>query len=180
GNIFITGQTFSDDLPLQNAGTYFDSTFNGSLNYISDAFILKFDSSGNRLWGTYFGGNNQDRGISAAVDPSSNLIITGFTNSTSDFPFQSWGTAYFDSSFNGGTSDAFISKFSNTGNLLWSTYVGGSGEDHGLSVTADVNGNNFLTGETASPNFPLQNNGSYYDDTLGGTDVFLTRFDNTG
>jgi hypothetical protein len=180
GNIFIVGQTFSPDLPLQNAGTYFDSTFNGSLNYISDAFILKFDSAGNRLWATYFGGDNQDRAISAACDTSGSLFVTGFTSSSIDFPLQSWGAAYFDNSFNGGTSDAFIARFNNAGNLIWSSYFGGSGEDHGLSVTADVSGNVFLTGETASANFPLQNNGTFYDDTLGGTDAIIARFDNAG
>ena len=180
GNIFIVGQTFSSDLPLQNAGTYFDSTFNGSLNFISDAFILKFDSSGNREWATYFGGDDQDRAVSATIDPSGNMIVTGFTNSSANFPFQSWGTAYFDSTFNGGTSDAFITKFNNSGNLIWSTFLGGTAEDHGLSVTSDASGNIFLTGETASVDFPLQNNGTFYDDTSGGTDAFLMKFDPAG
>jgi len=180
GNLFIVGETFSTDFPLQNAGTYFNSTFNGSLNYISDAFILKFDSSGNRLWATYFGGDNQDRILSAATGPSGNLFITGFSNSAADFPLQSWGAAYFDSTFNGGTSDAFISEFTNAGNLTWSSYLGGSAEDHGISITTDASGNVFLTGESASTDFPLQNNGTYYDDTSGGTDVILVKFDIAG
>ncbi|HYV95598.1 MAG TPA: SBBP repeat-containing protein [Chitinophagales bacterium] len=180
GNIFIVGQTFSEDFPVQNAGTYFDSTFNGSWDYISDAFILKFDSSGNRTWATYFGGDNQDRAISAAINPSGNLFVTGFTNSSANFPLQSGGSAYFDSTFNGGTSDMFISKFSNTGDLIWSTYYGGSGEDHGISVTADAAGNVFLTGETFSADFPLQNNSTYYDSLMSGTDAFMLKFDTVG
>jgi hypothetical protein len=180
GNIFVAGQTFSADLPLMNAGTYYDSTFNGSLNFISDAFILKFDSSSNRLWATYFGGDAQDRAISAATDPSGNLLITGFTNSTALFPYQSWGAAFIDSTFSGGTSDAFIAKFTNSGNLTWSTYLGGGGEDHALSVTADASGNIFLTGETSSPDFPLQNNGTFFDNISGGTDAFVTKFNPAG
>src|SRR6185436_17323065 len=184
GNVFITGQTTSADFPVQNAGTYFDNSFTG-LSGQYNAFVIKFDSAGSRQWATYFGNSGPGFpggtfAISAATDPFGNLLITGYTNSTSGFPLQSNGAAYFDSS-NNGASDLFISKFDNSGNLLWSTYFGGSSIEYGYGITSDDFGNIFITGYTMSPDFPINNAGTYFDNSLGGNqDPFLIKFNNTG
>ena len=183
GNIFVTGQTTSTDFPVQNAGTYFDSTFTGSGQF--NSYIIKFDNLGNRLWATYFGesGISFPGGtviISSAVDPSGSLFITGYTNSTSGFPLQPYGTAYYDNSHNG-VDDIFISKFDNAGNLLWSTYYGGSSREYAYGIVSDTSGNIFLTGYTMSSNFPTQNAGTYFDGIFGfNEDAFMVKFDNLG
>jgi len=102
-------------------------------------------------YSTYLGGNNWDYGYSIAADIQGNAYITGDTRST-DFPtlnpFQS----------NQSGRDAFVAKFSSEGNeLVYSTYMGGDDEDYGYDIAVDDAGFAFVTGETQSTNFPLEN-----------------------
>jgi gliding motility-associated-like protein len=178
GNVFVTGLAASTDFPVQNAGTFFQGTNSGAL----DAFILKFDNTGNRLWATFYGGNDIDIGTSITIDNSGNVFVTGYTAST-NFPLQNAGT-FFQGTFGGGVYpyDAFILKFNNAGNRLWATYYGGSGDDRGYSIATDNNGNVFVTGNTSSPNFPVQNAGTFFQGTKAGGlyDAFILKFDNAG
>jgi gliding motility-associated-like protein len=182
GNVFLTGHTTSTDFPVQNAGTFFQGTFAGGgfLLVGGDAFILKFDNAGNLLWATYYGGNEDDSAYSIAIDNSGNVFVAGITLST-NFPIQNAGT-FFQWTYGGGLYDAFILKFDNAGNLLWATYYGGSDDDYGFSIATDNSGNVFVTGNTSSPNFPVQNAGTFFQGTLGGGtfDVFILKFDNVG
>ncbi|UCD78946.1 MAG: SBBP repeat-containing protein [Desulfobacterales bacterium] len=85
-----------------------------------------------------------------ALDPDGNVIITGETNST-NFPLQH---PVRDDLL--GSRDAFVTKFNPTlSSIVYSTYLGGSGEDRGSSVATDLDGNAFITGYTRSINFPL-------------------------
>jgi hypothetical protein len=184
GNVFVIGYTKSTNFPLQNGGGYFDATCGGCPSY-SDVFILKFNSSGQRLWATYYGGSLNDIGHSIGVDGQGNVFITGHTDSP-DFPTQMNGNAYLQSF--AGMWDAFILKFNNSGALLWATYYGGSGSEciqyveGGCSITVDAQGSVFLTGLTSSTDFPLQNlSGAYYDGSLDGSnDAYIVKFDNLG
>jgi gliding motility-associated-like protein len=177
GNIFVTGETGSSDFPLQNTGTFFQGTIAG----YSDIFILKFDSIGNRLWGTNYGGNENELSNSISCDKTGNIMLTGWTRST-NFPVKNSGT-YFNgaiasSSYN---SDAFILKFDNLGNRLWGTYYGGSGDDAGHSVMSDEDGNIFVTGTTLSTNFPVKNSGTFFQGAFSGVqDIFILKFDSIG
>ena len=150
GNIFVTGNTPSTNFPVQNAGSYFQGTFNGGN---LDVFILKFDNNGIRLWATYYGGTQNDIGSSICTDANGNVFVTG-TSGSNDFPVQNAG-AFFQGIYAGGTFDVFILKFDNNGNRLWATYYGGSSSDNGNSICTDSNGNIFVTGNTGSTNFPL-------------------------
>ncbi|MFO0477359.1 MAG: SBBP repeat-containing protein, partial [Bacteroidota bacterium] len=187
GNVFVTGSTDSPNFPTWNPGTpgiYFQGTFAlGS----SDAFILKFNSSGLRLWATYYGGIGGDSGFSVCTDLNGNVFVTGFTSSV-NFPTWNPGTPgiYFQGAIAGG-ADAFILKFSNTGALQWATYYGGSGgtaNDYGFSVSIDISSNVFVTGRTESTNFPTWNPGTpgiYFQGAIaGGADAFILKFSNTG
>jgi hypothetical protein len=182
GNVFVVGRTDSPSgFPLANpgGGAYFDNTYNG----VSDVFIAKFSGSNLSLvWSTYFGGNHGDVAYSVAVDRSVNVFVVGWTKSTSGFPLANpGGGAYFDNSYNGGYSDAFIAKFSGSNlSLLWSTYFGGNAWDEAHSVAVDGSGNVFVVGETGSASgFPLANpgGGAYYDNTHNGySDAFIAKF----
>ena len=183
GNVFITGQTLSSiDFPLKNAGTFFQGTYGGG---DGDAFILKFDNTGNSIWATYYGGSGWDYANSIATDGNNNALITGFTRST-DFPMNGVGT------FQGtlaGRQDAFIFKFNNEGNCLWTTYYGGTDDvlfdgEVGNTIAADASGNVFVLGYTSSLDFPVIPGpiGSFFQDSRGvaGSDAFILKFDSTG
>ena len=122
GSCYVAGFTNSSDFPTLNA---FDNSFSGTNDFI----VAKFSANGSLLWSTYLGGDNKEYlwfkpgGIAVADDGS--CYVTGSTNS-SDFPILN---SYNDTF--GGEFDAFITKFSSTGSLIWSTFLGGSSEDCG-------------------------------------------------
>ena len=175
GNVFITGWTDSTAFPLQDAGGFFQNASGGGL----DAFILKFDNNGNRIWSTFYGGSDNDWGFSIIADVSGNIFITG-ASASGDFPLQDAGT-FFQGSYGGGSHDSFILKFSNTGNRLWSTLYGGSQLELGCALAGDDNGNVFIAGMGNSPDFPLQDAGTFFQGTKGGkADAFILKFDNAG
>ena len=173
GAVFLTGWTKSQDFPVQSAGagSYNQPTYGGGF---MDAFILKFQNNGTRLWASYYGGSGQDCGYGLHADLLGNLWITGKTDSP-NFPTQNSGT--FFQGTNAGESDAFILKFNNLGARQWATCYGGTGNDEGHSVSTDVNGNAFVSGETFSNNFGTQNNGGYFQSNYGGAgDAFILKF----
>jgi gliding motility-associated-like protein len=176
GNVFGCGETFSTDLPTLNSGSYFDGIFNG----FRDPFLVKFDNAGNLLWSTYFGGNDafDDYVEDIDLDSSGNLFFHGWTDAA-DFPLLNAGT-YFDGTMSGATQTV-VGKFDNNGNLIWSTFYGGSSMDIGCGVTTDINGNVLITGCTYSTNFPLFNSGGYYTGILSGVnDAYIAKFTNNG
>jgi gliding motility-associated-like protein len=193
-NIFVSGVTNSADFPTQDAGTFFQNSIaeiDHPDHLRADAFILKFDNFGNRLWATYYGGCYDADGfiygyyeipVSVSTDLYGNVIILGHTN-TKNFPTQDNGTFFQDSLSESlyEQFDLFILKFDNLGNRIWSTFYGGFYDEYGGDSKTDANGNIFIVGSTNSINFPIQNNGNFYQDTIGGQgDAFLLKFDNEG
>ncbi len=178
GNIFLSGTTSSTNFPVQNAGTYFQGTLLGG----PCGFVAKFDNMGNSLWSTYYHGIN---GQALATDQNGNVFMTGMATNTT-LPVQNpGGTTYFQATQSGGV-DAYVIKFDNSGNHLWSTYYGGSFNDAGTSITTDKLGNVFVMGTTASTNFPVQNAGTYFQGNLSTSavvnqqDIFVLKFNNSG
>ncbi len=164
GNAFVTGDSDSSDFPTSGG---FDTTLSG----FADAFVTKVSGTGVLLWSSYLGGGSTDRGSGIAVDGSGNTLVTGYTDST-DFPT----SAGFDTTYGGGR-DAFVTKVSGTGVLLWSSYLGGAAVDHGTGVAVDGSGNALVTGATGSTDFPT----SGFDTTYsGGLDAFVTKVSAAG
>jgi hypothetical protein len=182
-NIYITGYT-ADAIPVQSWGSaYYNPTFNpaGMAGIGLDAIILRFSNTGTLIWATHFGGNNWENGTSLNIAQNGNIYMTGWTSS-SDFPTRAWGASYYDNSYNG-AQDAFVAGFDNAGQLLWSTYLGGSADDEGTGITTDASGNIYVTGPTASANFPTQSLAGAYNDNSyngGNFDIFIAKFTNTG
>jgi len=155
GNAYVTGDTFSLNFPVMNG-----STFGGGS---ADAFVTKMDGSGTRLYSTYLGGNGTDAGNGIAVDTSGNAYVTGVTSST-NFPVTN-GSTY------GGNGDAFVTEFDGSGTRIYSTYLGGAGDEVGYGIAVDTSGNAYVTGLTQSMNFPVTNGSTYG----GFQDAFVTK-----
>lgn len=134
--------------------------------------------------GTFLGGSNADVATDVAVDAAGNGYATGWTLSP-DFPTT---PGAYDTTFNGEpeplNSDAFLAKFDATGALVFSSFLGGSSRDHALAIAVDQQGNIYVTGSTASLDFPTLKGA--YDTTFNGavdvlnTDAFLAKFNSDG
>lgn len=150
GFLYITGSTNSSDFPtanaIQPALAVGSCRFGASTFPCDDAFVAKLDTATGTTvaYATYFGGSGQDFGMDIKVDAAGNAFVTGGTASTD---FRTTANAA-QTAFGGGPSDAFVLKLSPTGTLLYSTYLGGSGNDSGSGIALDSAGNVTVTGET--------------------------------
>ncbi|MCC7429235.1 SBBP repeat-containing protein [bacterium] len=172
GNSYITGYTYSSNFPT-TVGAY-DTSFNGG-NY--DAFLTKLNSNGSTLvYSTFLGSYNYDLSSSISINLSGNSCVTGYTYSNS-FPTT---VGAYDTSFNGGNYDVFVTKLNPNGStLVYSTFLGGNSYEEGKAITVDENGNSYITGYSHSLGFPTTN--SAYDVFYNGnTDTFLTKLNSNG
>jgi hypothetical protein len=145
GDILVTGLTDGTDFPLL-------APTQGGLSGSEDMIIQRLNSSGTRVWSTYYGGTNVEQGKGIVSDNSGNCYVIGNTGS-SNFPVQN----AIQASFGGGTNDMAILKFNASGVRQWATWYGSTGNDQGTAITADASGNIYLTGYTNSSAFPTLN-----------------------
>ncbi|MDP1728216.1 MAG: PKD domain-containing protein [Bacteroidota bacterium] len=169
-NIFITGNTLSSS-GIATAGSHQSTFGNGSST--GDAFLMKFNASGVKQWGTYIGGSGDDYGDGIAIEPNGNLYISGFTNSASLATSGAFQTS------NNGNYDAFLVKFNSAGIRQWCTYYGSIYEDYGYKVTTDANGNASMIGYTVS-NYGITTSGAFQTTFGGNGDAFLVKFNAAG
>jgi hypothetical protein len=126
-------------------------------------------------WSTYYGDTAQDGASGAAADRWGNVYLSGTTRNVAGIAT----TGAYQSTYGGGTTDAFLVKFAPNGTRLWATYYGGSGDDNGGAVTTDTSGNVFFSGNTTSSS-GIATTGAY-DAAYGGTgDAFLAKFTSAG
>jgi len=156
GNVIVTGNTISTNFPVgaSGANTLHQNTYGGCSSCISngDVFLLKLDAGGQRLFATYYGGSNSDKGLDVTTD-GNNIYLYGCTNSPNNIS----STGTFQPALKG-SNDVFIAKFSATGVRAWATYVGGSFDDNyggggGIEYNS-VSGNIYFSGTTTSMDFP--------------------------
>ena len=122
-------------------------------------------------WAGYIGGNDADSGNAIAVDSQGNTYITGQTSSSAGFPVTNGST------YAGTVRDAFVTKINSTGTgVVYSTYLGGIGDDRGQAIAVNAAGEAYVAGETDSGNFPTNFPGNTpYRATLSGlTDGFIS------
>lgn len=178
GNVYITGQTASSsaiDTIMASPNAY-QPLFGGGY---FDAYLAKFNSNGVRQWSTFIGGTGDEEARSCAIAADGNIIITGFTSSTSGTAITTQGSQ--QSTYGGGASDAFVMKFTSNGVRVWGTYYGGAGEDRGTCCTVDPVGNVYFVGETdATSTSAISTLGSFQFLPGGQEETFLVKFDSTG
>ena len=167
GNVYLTGLTRS---PTHIAFNGFQNEHSSGGN--EDAFLVKFDPNGIRLWATYYGTSSHDRGYACATDAEGNVYMSGVTESDSIIAYNGHQNT------RGGMTDAFLVKFASDGNRLWSTYYGGSLAEFGYHCTTDPAGNVYMAGYTTSPSAIAD---AGHQSTIGGQrDAFLVKFDPQG
>lgn len=166
-NVYLSGSTSSSSGISSNG-------HQSQLGGLSDAFLVKFNSEGARLWATYYGGSYMDEGRGCNVDIDGNVYLCGFARSTEGISYGGHQNEY-----GGWSRDAFLAKFDSEGNRLWGTYYGGSGSDIGSSCTSDANGNVYLSGLTTSIN-SIASGGHQNNHGGGAGDTFLAKFNTHG
>jgi Beta-propeller repeat len=147
GNLYFEAWTFSTDITTANP-------FQAENAGASDIWAGKLNAAGNALiYSTYLGGSDFDIcGSDIVVDPAGNNYLNGVTCST-DFP-----TVNPIQPENAGSCDAFLTKLNANGNaLIYSTYLGGNGDEITLGTAVDAAGDAYVTGGTSSSNFPTVN-----------------------
>src|SRR5258708_4484430 len=163
GAAYVTGHT-SGGFPTLNAE---QNTFGG----VGDAFVAKLSPAGALVYSTYLGGTTHDVGGGIAVDSTGAAYVTGDT--AGGFP--TLNAEQHPSG--GGGADAFVAKLSPTGALVYSTYLGGTGQDIGQGIGVDSTGAAYVTGYTAG-GFPTLN--AEQNTFCGGNDAFVAQLGPTG
>ncbi len=170
-NVYVAGYTIDGTTDYPTTSNAYDQTHNG----VYDAFVTKLAANGSiLLFSTFLGGSGLDCAYSIAVDNSENVYVAGYTiDDTTDYPTTS--NAY-DQTHNG-ASDVFVTKLAANGStLLFSTYIGGSGDDYGQSIVVDSENNTYLTGYTDEDTLDYPTTDNAYDRSYnGGDDVFVTK-----
>jgi hypothetical protein len=162
-DVVVAGVTSSHDLPLKNP---LQSSYGGGA---SDAFLVRFNSDlSKQLQATYYGGSGADEPTSLVMDAFSNLYVGGWTSSA-NFPVKN----AIQSKFGGGADDGFLLEIDPDGGLASATYLGGSGSDRVLGLSAPGDFSVSLSGQTTSANFPLKN--ATQAALAGASDGFIAR-----
>ncbi len=173
GLTFVGG--YSASAGLGTGGTF---QMNHSAGANFDAFVIKYNAAGVRLFATYFGGTGNDQGTCLAVDnvASPAVYLAGYT--TSGGGGLTSGGAYHTA--NNGATDGFLIKLSGTaGTRNWCTFYGGTGSDYINGVACDAGNNVYITGETASPTL-ISTTGAFQFAISGPTDAFVAKFNTAG
>jgi hypothetical protein len=170
GNAYVTGSTGSTDYDVTPGA--FQTTNGGG----ADVFVTKLNATGTALvYSTYIGGSSTDYGDAIAVDGSGNAYVTGLTTSTDyDVTPGAFQTT------KGDLSDVFVTKLNATGTaLVYSTYIGGSGDERGFAIVVDGSGNAYVTGVTYSTDYDVTP-GAFQTTNGGYGDVLVTKLNATG
>lgn len=166
GNVYVVCQTNSADFPIK-------TPLQSSLRGTSDITITKLTADCSSIvWSTYLGGSNWDGWPGLGVDSAGEVFVIGYTYST-NFPTLN----PYQANLQGG-SDLFLCKLSTTGALVYSTYLGGTGNEWWGRVGVDRNGCAIVAGLTTSSDFPTANpvDPSYN----GGDDIVVSKFSADG
>lgn len=173
GFLYMAGRTNSST-GISTPGSYQEVKAGTNAGY--DVYLVKFDTAGLPVWGTYYGGSSADglESVALTIDRYNNLYLAGNTQSANQIAT----TNAFQAS-RPGNQDGFIVKFNTAGNLSWATYFGTSTNDWINAITTDTTGNIIVVGQSQGTT-GLSTTGAYKEIGLGLTDGFIAKFDSAG
>lgn len=173
GTVYVVGRTASANFPTANAAQ--PAPGGGQ-----DAFVTALDlATSSLVFSTYLGGSGDES--AARLTRASSAIVLAGTTSSPDLPVGSGDPAGpFQAVFGGGPSDAFVARYSSSGTLDYLTYLGGSDRDEAYGVAADASGFAYVTGGTASPDYPTQDALQPALSHPPEGDAFVTKLDPAG
>jgi uncharacterized delta-60 repeat protein len=169
GDILIAGQTTSTTAIATADGHQSVYARN------SDAFLVRFTAGGVRLWGTYYGGRNDDIARALAVGSDGIIVMAGQTSSSNAI-----ATPRSHQDTLGGVFDAFLVRFTLSGVRLWGTYYGGRFVDNASALAVSSNGDIVMAGDTRSSSAIATTDSHQVLYGGGDTDAFVVRFTSGG
>ncbi|MFY8022138.1 MAG: T9SS type A sorting domain-containing protein [Bacteroidia bacterium] len=169
GNIYFTGFSRS------TAGIASIGSHKSTLTGFSDAFLAKFNALGQLLWGTYYGGSDADFGEEVVADSLGSVFMVGTTRSNNGI-----STPGSMQPILGGGDDGFLAKFSNSGTLIWATYIGGVSTDNVYDVCIENTGSIYICGTTNSSSGIAFNSNHQSNRSGSVADAFLMKFSSNG
>jgi hypothetical protein len=176
GSIYLAGYTTSTNFPVTSGA--FQTTNHG----LNDAFVTKFNSAGSALlYSTYIGGSDQDQAWGLKVDANGNAYVVGQTLSA-NFPVTAGAYQHSCGSCTIAKpqTDAFVTKLTPNGaSEIYSTFLGGTGEDVAFAISLGSVGDAFVAGESNSKDFRTTT-GAFQASNPGGTEGFVTHFSTSG
>jgi hypothetical protein len=170
----IRGMTTDASGNVLTVGNYYSTSISFGASVLSnagqnDAFLAKYDVSGNALWGVKAGGSGYDFGKSVATDSAGNIYVIGNFQSSSI----SFGASALTSA---GAEDIFVAKFNSSGVIQYEFRLGSTGSDQGYGIVTDGTGYFYITGSyNGTINF-----GSTSLTSMGGSDVFVAKYNLAG
>jgi hypothetical protein len=178
GNAYVTGYTNSSNSGLQRGFPTTARAVQTALAGSQNAFVAKLNATGTALlYSTYLGGSGTDQGNGIAVDGSGNAYVTGQTTSP-NFPTK---PGVVQTTYGNGSGDAFVAKLNPMGTaLVYSTYLGGTGDDFGNGIVVDASGNAYVAGGTSSSNFPTTPGAVQTTRSNSSGNAFVAKFNATG
>ena len=176
-NTYVTGATQDIDFPTTKGA--FETTVNKSRVNLNSGFAAKLSPGGTALvYSTYLAGSGMDIPASIAADNAGTAYVAGATTSK-DFPTTSGAFQLKNKASGPIPQTGFVARLNATGSaLLWSTFLGGSFEDEIASVAVDPSGSVYVTGGTASADFPVTPGA--FQTVLAGDNAFVTKFEPDG
>lgn len=162
GNIAVSGATFAGDFPVVNAV----QAEKAGANNISEAFVVRLAAVGEGYvpaFSTYLGGDGSDMGYAVAMAAGGEVMVAGLTDAQ-DFPVvEPWqpalGAGVCSTSTSRNCSDAFLSRFAPDGSLRFSTFWGGTDDDHARGMALHADGTLYVVGTAESTGFPVTEGG---------------------
>jgi len=175
GDIYSVGYTMSLNNIASNGA--FQTVIGNALNNF-DGILVKFDINGNRIFGTYYGGELDEFFGDVSIDSTGNVFVIGYSNSLNGISTIGSHQPNF-----AGWIDGILIKFNSTGNRVFGTYYGGSGDDEFTSIQLDNIGNVYVVGSTDSQT-NIATSGSqqeiHANSSNWGLDAFIVKFSNSG
>lgn len=144
GNLVVAGHSSSTS-GLATTGAY-QSVNQGGATNMYDGFLARYNTSGTKLWATYNGGTGDDFLMSVTA-VGSDIVVGGYTQSPTNIATSTGFQTLF-----GGSTDGFLTRFTNSGSRLWGTYYGGSDIDNVLAVAKTPSSEIVVAGGTLSTN----------------------------